>query len=233
MNDALDDALDAETISLDQQSKAPTRAPAIVGELALAEVVKSIQDDAGLPLTTKRQWISSINSLSKALGKPAVSLPARMSALRHPIRRINAAHHGWEPKTLANHQSNLAAALEHVGQRSIRLARGAPLSPAWEQLLCQTPPGTPKRVLYGLARFGSAFGIGPSAVTNQTIDDLFDHREATTFRECGLARKRELIRSWNFCQSSVAGWPLHRLEEPQLPARSTGPAWEIFFRAPA
>ena len=41
MNDALDDALDAETISQDQQSKAPTRAPAIVGELALAEVVKS------------------------------------------------------------------------------------------------------------------------------------------------------------------------------------------------
>jgi integrase len=80
-------------------------------------------------------------------------------------------------------------------------------------------------VLYGLARYCSAIGIDPAEVTNATVDQLFQHRAETSFRECGAARQRELVRAWNLCQESVTA---QRLDEPDHQPISRGPDWESF-----
>jgi integrase len=197
-------------------------------EPTLDYIIRQLSADPHLQAGKRRQWITSINSLSKAIGRPPASLPARLTALRHPISRIQTAMHGWAPKTLANHKSNLAAALHHVGQRSIHMSRGAPLLSSWAQLIGRIPPSTSKHVLYGLARYCSALEVPPEDVTNQTICEFFEYRSETSFRECGIARQREVIRAWNSCHAIVEDWPQHRLSEPAPAPISTGPLWEEF-----
>ena len=198
------------------------------GELSLADVIRLIEADPDLPVERKRNWQSSLRRVATGIGRPPASIPARMTALRHPMRRLNAARMGIEPKSLSNHKANVRAAVLHVMRVTDAPSRGAPFSPPWAGLMKAIPEVKAKRLLGGLARYCSSRGILPDQVCEAVVQAYFGHREATSFLETGLGRVRELMRAWNRCVESVPGWPAHRLQPPAVTPVSPGPAWEAF-----
>jgi integrase len=197
------------------------------GEVTLADVLRLVEADTSLPESRKRHWASSVRRVAEGIGRPPASIPARLTSLRHPMARLNAAVMGIEEKSLSNHKSNALAAVRHVLDLTDAPRRGLPMSAQWADLLARAAV-KPRRLLSNLARFCSSRGIAPAAVTEQTVEACFMWRAETTFLEVGTARVREMARAWNRCVDEVPDWPGHRLVLPGLPGRTSGPAWEAF-----
>ena len=201
---------------------------AVSGELSLADVIRLIEADPGLDMARKRNWLSSLRRIAAGIGRPPASIPARLTSLRHPMSRLNAARMEIEPKSLSNHKANVRAAVLHVLKVTDAPRRGVPLSPAWAGLMEMIAEVKAKRLLGGLARYCSSRGIMPDQVREAVVRDYFVHREATSFLETGVGRVRELMRAWNRCRDCIPGWPVHRLQPPEVTPVSPGPAWEVF-----
>ena len=200
-----------------------TQSTFVLGEPSLADAIAAIAADSTLPVAKKAHWLTSMRSIAFAIGRPPQSLPCRMGALRHHVNRINAAAQNWEPKTLANHKSNLKAAINYYMKAAHIPGRGIPLSPEWATIMEAIVDIKPRLLLGGLARYCSGRQITPDAVDQKLIDVFYAHREATGLVENPLAIKREWIKAWNACVEKVPGWPQHVLDLPELPLRNQGP----------
>ena len=99
-----------------------------LGEPSLADAVAGIAADATIPSSRKNAWLTAMRSIVWAIGRPLQSLPCRLTALRHPVNRLNAAALGWADKTVANHKANLKAAIHHYMKVQKVPPRGAPLT---------------------------------------------------------------------------------------------------------
>lgn len=209
------------------ENTSPSPGAAAPTELTLADVMRLIEADDRLTPQRKRHWLSSLRRVAEGIGRPPSSIVARLTSLRHPISRLNAARMGIEEKSLSNHKSNARAAVLHVLAVTDAPRRGSPLSSKWKTLT-DGAPLKPRRLLSGLSRHCSCRGLEPGQVNDQVVQDYFAHREATTFLSTGTAALRELARAWNTCVAEVPGWPQTVLPVPALPSSSTGPDWGAF-----
>ena len=139
-------------------------------------------------------------------------------------------HHarvGVTAKTLANHKSNVRAALRWLGKEHGVPQRGVRLSPEWARF-CD---GLEKRIrdrLYNLVRYCSARGISPSSVDDTIFDEYWRYRtenDRTWHRTippgalwCGRGMPVRL--------QSMAG-RCRRLTEPPMKVLAK-PAWDAF-----
>jgi integrase len=199
-----------------------------LGEPSLADAMAAIAADAGLSAQTRLHWLTSLRRIAEGIGRPPESLPARITALRHPISRLSAARMGISAKTLANHKSNARAALQHFLKVADVPRRGATLSRGWATIMAAIVEIRPRRMLSGLARYCSTRGIAPGDVDLDVIGAFFAHRTASTFLADDIAQRRALLRSWNDCVDRVPGWPSCKLEVPDVASRSPGPDWTTF-----
>jgi hypothetical protein len=108
-------------------------------ELSFEEAVAAITGDPDLPADVKNHWPCSLRRLAAFLDRPMALVPARWSAVRIPASRLKATRLGVTQKTLANHLSNVRAALAWMHKEKRVLARGVRLSPEWEVLLDKCP----------------------------------------------------------------------------------------------
>ena len=134
------------------------------------------------------------------------SLPARLTALRHHLRRLNAVRIGTETKSLANHKSNVRAAINALGplQRLIP-TRGAPLSPEWYALMKAIPEVKASRLLRGRSRaIAAQRRKKPSAMSEKLVGRLLCISSCGSLYETGVARQRELMRAWNRCVDATS-----------------------------
>ena len=199
-----------------------------LGDLSLAEMMRRVEADPALSLQRKRHWSSSLRRIASGIGRPPESLPARLTALRNPMSRLNAAKMGIEEKSLANHRANVRAAVLYVLKVTDAPRRGVPLSPQWSGVMEAISEVKARRLLSGLARFCSSKGILPEKVSEAVVDVYFAHRAETSLLETGVARVRELMRAWNRCVDAAPGWPRRRLDPPACAPVSPGPEWGAF-----
>jgi integrase len=199
-----------------------------IGEPSFADAIAWIGADADLDKSTRIHWATSLRRMADFLGRPPECIPARLTSVRQPINRLNAASLGVAPKTFANHKSNVRAALTHLRNKGLTPPRGTPLLTAWASLVDAVPLKHFRITLMTFARYCSGGGTSPADVTVDTVHAYFAHREQTTFLEVGLCRRRDLARAWNHARATVEGWPDSVLDEEPLPAASAGPKWEDF-----
>ena len=129
-------------------------------------------------------------------------------------------------KTLANHRSNVKAALLWVaGERDLP-GRGARLSLDWMRLRDLVDDEVQRYHLTGLMRFLSAQAIGPGAVSDEVVKRYLAHR-ALVGQEIGPTVERKIARAWNACAGRLAGWPAIELTAPPVRSRDMVP-WEDF-----
>ena len=125
-------------------------------EPSFADVVTAVANAHDLPERTRQHWACSLRQIAKALDRPLEAVPARWTAARFPIGRLHHARIGWTPKTLANHTSNVRAALRWFSGQTDVPARGARLSPEWSVLRERLVDLRYRANLSGLMRYCSA-----------------------------------------------------------------------------
>jgi integrase len=196
-------------------------------EPSFADAAKAIENAATLPVRTKSQWLCSLRQIAKAMDKPMVIIPARWTSARFAVGRLHHARVGANAKTLANHKSNVRAALKWFGNEQDVPNRGMPLTSDWRGLREQLSDRRARSMLSSLMRYCSSRNIAPAAVDEAVLDDYMRYRAETTALATNAAARRAIAKAWNGCVDQVAGWPTHRLVEPAVKAME-GPAWDDF-----
>ncbi|HEY8006598.1 MAG TPA: hypothetical protein VIE66_07350 [Methylocella sp.] len=202
-------------------------------EIALHEpsfetAIAAIVADPDLPADVKNHWPCSLRRLATFLGRPMALVPARWSAVRIPASHLKATRLGVTQKTLANHLSNVRAALAWMRQEKRVPARGMRLSRDWEALRDMCPKLPHRTRLLPLMRFCSARNIAVSAVDEAVIDSFLDYRRCTTSLAADAAARRSLARHWNDLARTVPRWPSKLLFEPPSRKAEAIPPWEAY-----
>src|SRR5437016_7740835 len=103
-------------------------------EASFADVAGVIGIATDLPARIRSHWLCSLRQIAKAMDKPWDIIPARWTAARFAIGRLHHARVGANAKTLANHKSNVRAALLWFGNEKAVPSRGMPFTPEWQNL---------------------------------------------------------------------------------------------------
>lgn len=207
-----------------QKVKPPSSLP----EASLADAMTALSEDRTVPRQKRQAWLTALRSLSWAIGRPPQSLPCRLTALRHPIGRLNAAALGWSEKTLSNHKSNATAALRHFMGVANVPSRGVPLSPPWQEALSLIEEIPARRLIGGLGRYCSANGVLPENVTIKNILEYVGYKERTTFHKGGVVYQRNVAKAWNRSASTIPQFPGSLLPLPEHTANTPEHRWEDF-----
>ena len=194
-------------------------------EPSFAHAAKAIETAPNLPGRT--QWLCSLRQIAKALDKPMDIIPARWTSARFAIGRLHHARVGANAKTLANHKSNVHAALLWFGNENGVPSRGMALTPDWRGLRQQLTDRRARSLLSSLMRYCSARRIAPAAVDEAVVDGYMRYRAETTALASDDAARRAIARAWNGCVDKIEGWPSRRLVEPAVKGMQ-GPAWDDF-----
>ena len=198
--------------------------PTTVLSEPFVDLIDEIEQATNLSEERRRHWVCSLRQIAKSLDRPAEVIPARWSAIRIAVGQLHHARVGVTAKTLANHKSNVKAAL--------RFYQKARATPAWctiDPRLGQVSWGPGFHVLErvsSLVRYCSARGIGPALVNNSIFEQYWRYRSETTALAANNTAKRFMVRAWNSCAAAVNDWHLQCLTEP--PRKVTELTWEVF-----
>src|ERR1019366_3308814 len=97
-------------------------------EPSFAELIAAIEQAAELSEQRRRHWVCSLRQIAKWLDRPAAVIPARWRSVRISVVQLHHARVGVTAKTLANHKSNVRAALRWLGkEHGVPAAGGTPI----------------------------------------------------------------------------------------------------------
>jgi hypothetical protein len=194
-------------------------------EPSFLDLMTAIEQATDLSTERKRHWISSLRQIAKGLDRPAASVPARWNAITLSIAHLHHSRIGLTAKTLANHKSNVRAALRWFSDEHNVPQQGARLTAEWANLGGQIDKPTRLR-LFNFVRYCSAREIAPSCVDDNILRAYWSYRSEFTRMVSHDSARRMMVRAWNSCAAALAGWSLRTLTEP--PLKVTKPAWHEF-----
>jgi integrase len=196
-------------------------------EPSIADVLKAIETAADLSASKKTHLSCSVRQICTYLNRPPDIVPARWSGIKNAVYALHAARLGANPKTLANHKSNVRAALLWFAQEKNLPKAGAPLMPAWATLMDKVADLNRRKRLSGFVRYCSAAKIAPADVNEEVLDTYMRYRSETTRLAANKAARRVVTRAWNACVREISEWPRQGLIEPAVKPL-TESAWESF-----
>jgi integrase len=194
-------------------------------EPSFLDLIAAIAQAADLSEQRRRHWVCSLRQVAKWLDRPAAVIPARWHSVRFPVAQLHHARVGVTAKTLANHRSNVRAALRWFGQEHDVPQQGARLSAEWVRFRDGLDSKMRQR-LYALIRYCSARRMGPSSIDDTIFDEYWKCRTETTGLATNNTARRFMVRAWNTCAGAIGGRQLQRLTEP--PIKKPEHAWEAF-----
>ena len=196
-------------------------------EASFVDLIAAIEQAAELSEQRRRHWACSLRQMARWLDRPATVIPARWNSVQISVGQLHHARVGVTAKTLANHKSNVRAALRWFRKEHDVPQRGVPLSTAWTTFRDRIDSRRLRQRLYSFMRYCSARNIGPESVDDRTLDEYWRYRTETTALTSNNTARRFLARSWNACAAEMNGRQLQRLTEPPIKTRA-GLAWNDF-----
>src|SRR6478752_3760560 len=100
-------------------------------EPSFADLIAAIEQAPELSQQTRRHWVCSARQIARWLDRPAEVIPARWNSVQISVAQLHYARVGVTAKTLANHKSNLRAALRWFSKQHDLPRRGMRLSADW------------------------------------------------------------------------------------------------------
>lgn len=183
-----------------------------------ADIVAAIEADGDLPPTRKRDMISGMKRLAKALLKPLDEVPADTKWLQPRLAKVAPAALDISPKSWQNAVSDARAAMAHVGIVNRRHRHIDDLSHAWRDLwktvLAAKDPTLPL-ALPRFVHFLSAMGVEPEDVTQESADAFLTALERDEISKSPTTAWRTSINAWNLAAERIASWPQTRLSVPR------------------
>src|SRR5712671_4960822 len=189
----------------------PMTEPMALLEPTFSVAMTAIEDAADLSAGIKRHWVCSLRQIAKWLDRPVEVTPARWTAIRLPVGQLHHARLDVTAKTVANHKSNVAAALRWFGKEHNVSPRGVVLSATWAALRDGIDDRGRRARLYGLMRYCSGRGLKPSSVDDAVLLDYLRYRAETTSLAASTVARRSIARTSNKCADDAADGSRQRL----------------------
>lgn len=183
--------------------------PMALLEPTFSIAMTAIEAAADLSASIKRHWVCSLRQIAKWLDRPLEVTPARWTAIRLPVGQLHHARLGVTAKTVANHKSNVAAALRWFGKEYNVPSRGEALSAEWAVLRDGIGDRGRRARLYGLMRYCSGRGLMAAAVDDTVVADYLRYRAETTSLVTNSMAHRSIARAWNASAGENPAFGLH------------------------
>lgn len=190
------------------------------GTPMFSDVMHKIETATDLSATRRRDILSGLRRVAKALNRAPEQVPADAIWLQSRLNTFAPASIGLSPKTWSNALSDARAGLVLFGVVERRISRKADLSsewgPLWDIVLRRNDP-TLSSSLPRLVHFLNRMEVAPRAVS---LSDLEAYREALTLNELSrspVSAFRSAVNAWNLAVARVPEWPRQTFT---LPSRS-------------
>ena len=194
-------------------------------EASFADAIDRIQVAEDLEALKRIHRATSLRSLAGEVPGQAVEVvPARWTSIRMAVANLHHARLDCTAKTLANHRSNVRAALRWFSGKG-RGIGAARRSSCLDQTLDRASRSLFSRCPVDADAFISARAITPASVTDATLDALMEYRKQSTRLAYHVGARRKIARVWNKALKTIAGWPAQLLEEPAIASTTVGTSW--------
>ncbi len=175
-----------------------------------ADLIEQLHSDTSLSDARRRDLISGLRRVAKALGLPPEDVPCDSRWLQPRLSKIAPATLGLTPKSWQNAVSDARAALSHFGLVERRFNRIEDLCPAWQALWADVLASGDKTLQPALCRFVHFLnrqGVEPAIVCS---DHAEAYREALEHNEISKSPDvayRAAVNGWNLAARRVSQWP--------------------------
>ena len=185
------------------------------GTPMFADVIATLESDQSLKPTRRRDMISGLRRVAKAIGRAPQDVPCHGRWLQPRLAKVAPAALKLSPKAWQNAVSDARAAMVHVGIVERRDNRITDLSPAWQALwtavLACPQSKTLQPPLCRFVHFLNNQGVAPDQVSTvhaQAYKDALIHNEISKSPEVA---HRAAVNGWNLAVRSLPDWPQNRL----------------------
>lgn len=180
------------------------------GTPSFAKVMIRIDADTELTSTRRRDILSGLRRVAKALGLPETDVPADAQWLQPRLKNFLPASIGLSAKSWSNALSDVRAGLVRYGFVERRISRTSDLMPGWKILweaVLASKDATLSRSLPRFVHFVNRLGIAPQEVH---FGHFETYREAVTRNEISRDPDqafRVAVNAWNLAGSRFPDWP--------------------------
>lgn len=175
-----------------------------------AEVIDQLRSERSLSDGRRRDMISGLRRVAKALGLPPEDVPCDSRWLQPRLSKVTPAALGLAPKSWQNAVSDARAALAQFGLVERRFNRIDDLSAGWQALWADVLASGDKTLQPALCRFVHFLnrqGIEPSNVCSNhatAYREALEHNEISKSPDVAY---RAAVNGWNLAVRRISQWP--------------------------
>lgn len=185
---------------------------------SFSDVIARIEEIADLKPSRRRDLISGLQVVAKAIGLAPEACPADPIFLRPRIAKVRPAALAISEKSWTNTISNAKSALAVTGIVERKRGTYMPLSPVWQELWDKVRASGDDNIRLPMSRFPgfcSRIGVAPEEVTEETVADFRRALELSELRKDPEKVAWQLAHAWNRAVERIPGWPQRKLAKPQ------------------
>lgn len=185
------------------------------GTPMFADLIATLERDQSLKPTRRRDMISGLRRVAKAIGRAPQDVPCHGRWLQPRLAKIAPAALGLKAKAWQNVVSNARAAMVHVGIVERRDNRITDLSPAWQALWAAVLASPQSKSLQPpLCRFIHFLNNQSLAPDDVNAEHAQTYRDAVIRNEISKSPEvayRAAVNGWNLAARVLPDWPQIRL----------------------
>lgn len=188
------------------------------GTPTFASVIRELEADPNLGDLRKRDLISGLRRVAKALGRPPAETIADPKWLQPRLMQIAPVALGLTDKSWQNAISDARAAMARVGIVKRRQRHMDDLQTDWLELWQGVFASRNHTLIAGLGRFIhflSNLGVAPDEVTQGHAEAFLQGLRQEEIAKDPEASWRYAINAWNRATTLIEGWPNHLLALPK------------------
>lgn len=184
------------------------------GTPMFSDLIVQLQADESLTDTRRRDMISGLRRVAKALGRAPQDVPAYGRWLQPRLAKLSPAAMGVTTKAWQNAVSDARAAMAHCGLVERRWSRPSDLSPEWRALWTAVLAANDPTVQPSVGRF--VYFLNHTGVTPNEVNDAhaLAFREALCVNEISKSPEvayRAAVNGWNLAARRIPNWPQTKL----------------------
>lgn len=188
------------------------------GTPMFSDLIEQITADEGLSETRRRDLISGLNRVAKALNRAPQDVPAYGRWLQPRMEKLNPVAFGLTVKSWQNAVSDARSAMAQCGLVERRFSRPYELTPEWNMIWGNVLAMGNTSMRHALSRFVyflSRSGTSPNAVQDEHAHAYLEAVASNEISKSPLVAYRAAVNGWNLAAERVAGWPRTRLTLPR------------------
>jgi integrase len=187
------------------------------GTPMFSEIITGIQAATDLNETRRRDFVSSLRRVARALGRPPEDVPCDVRWLQKRLGKISPAASGISAKTWQNALSDARGAMAHLGVVERKISKIEDLLPEWRnmwRLVLESRSPTLQPSLRRFVLFLSRRGVLPPDVTQEHVEEFHRAVEANEISKSPLIAYQSAVYGWNMAGRTLESWPKTKLSLP-------------------